>query len=407
MTLPPLPLKLAQWLAVGVALSLLTTVAGINIFVLFLLPLGAWAWVNYKVDAADKKDVSCLFGLITALCVVDVISNLNAGHSLLPAVRSLLGDLRTFAFVLVLWPLFAYEKLSRQVMWTLIGVVTLISLADLVSVLLGGPTYIFIGSGANMNGQILVGLFFVLAQALLNRPALSWRLGMPMVIMVAGLFLASERRTGWVLLLAGFVVWAVLNRARLGINSHRKWIVGIVVAVVALMGSSTKLHVRVAQVGSDVQLFMSQTTQERVTKSTSVGIRMQYALSAVDLVQQNGWLGVGSLNFREAFWRANGGVEGLESQYSNPHNEYLYMLSTKGWIGLLLYLSVFAQVCRMAMKKTNEVQRISMLMMVFLFLLSITTNSMMTDMKEGHFAMLMMLVLLAPRELNVVPKPSV
>ncbi len=407
MTLPPLPLKLAQWLAVGVALSLLTTVAGINIFVLFLLPLGAWAWVNYKVDAADKKDVSCLFGLITALCVVDVISNLNAGHSLLPAVRSLLGDLRTFAFVLVLWPLFAYEKLSRQVMWTLIGVVTLISLADLVSVLLGGPTYIFIGSGANMNGQILVGLFFVLAQALLNRPALSWRLGMPMVIMVAGLFLASERRTGWVLLLAGFVVWAVLNRARLGINSHRKWIVGIVVAVVALMGSSTKLHVRVAQVGSDVQLFMSQTTQERVTKSTSVGIRMQYALSAVDLVQQNGWLGVGSLNFREAFWRANGGVEGLESQYSNPHNEYLYMLSTKGWIGLLLYLSVFAQVCRMAMKKANEVQRISMLMMVFLFLLSITTNSMMTDMKEGHFAMLMMLVLLAPRELNVVPKPSV
>ncbi len=134
---------------------------------------------------------------------------------------------------------------------------------------------------------------------------------------------------------------------------------------------------------------------------------MQYALSAVDLVQQNGWLGVGSLNFREAFWRANGGVEGLESQYSNPHNEYLYMLSTKGWIGLLLYLSVFAQVCRMAMKKANVVQRISMLMMVFLFLLSITTNSMMTDMKEGHFAMLMMLVLLAPRELNVVPKPSV
>jgi O-antigen ligase len=273
----------------------------------------------------------------------------------------------------------------------------------------GYQMYLLPGSGANMNGQILVGLFFVLAQILLQRPGRTWRIVIAscMVIMMAGLFFASERRTGWVLLLAGFVVWAVLNRARLGVNSHRKWIVGIVVAVVSLMGSSTKLHVRVAQVGSDVQLFMSQTTQERVTKSTSVGIRMQYALSAVDLVQQNGWLGVGSLNFREAFWRANGGVEGLESQYSNPHNEYLYMLSTKGWIGLLLYLSVFAQVCRMAMKKTNEVQRISMLMMVFLFLLSITTNSMMTDMKEGHFAMLMMLVLLAPRELNVVPKPSV
>jgi hypothetical protein len=60
----------------------------------------------------------------------------------------------------------------------------------------------------------------------------------------------------------------------------------------------------------------------------------------------------------------------------------------------------------MALKKKDEVQRVGMLMMVFLFMLSITTNSMMTDMKEGHFAMLMMLVFLAPRELNLLGKET-
>jgi O-antigen ligase len=156
-----------------------------------------------------------------------------------------------------------------------------------------------------------------------------------------------------------------------------------------------------------LQLFLSQTTEERITKPTSVGVRLQYDISAWQLAQESGWLGVGSLNFRDAFWRINGSVEGLQNQYSNPHNEYLYMLTTKGWLGLVLYFSIFVQACRIAMKKTNDVQRIGMLMMVFLFLLSITTNSMMTDMKEGHFAMLMMLVLLAPRELSLISKSSV
>jgi O-antigen ligase len=411
MTLPSLPLKLAQLFAMGVALSLLTTVAGINIFVLFLLPLGAWAWLNFKLEATEKKDVLGLFGLIAALCVVDVISNLNAGHALLPALRILLGDLRTFAFVIVLWPLFAIHNLSKKLFWTLVGVVVLVSFADLALMLagrVGKQMYFLPGSGANMNGQILVGLFFVLAQILLQRPSRTWRIAIAssMGILMAGLFLASERRTGWVLLLAGAVVWIVLNRKQLLSKHAGRWLAGVAVAVTMVMLSSNVVHQRLTKIDTELQLFLSQSTEERITKPTSVGVRLQYDISAWQLAQESGWWGVGSLNFRDAFWRINGSVDGLQNQYSNPHNEYLYMLSTKGWLGLVLYLAIFAQVCRMAMKKTNEVQRISMLMMVFLFLLSITTNSMMTDMKEGHFAMLMMLVFLAPRELNLLSQPN-
>ena len=388
----PIYLKLAQFLSMGVALSLLTTAAGINIFVLLLLPLGFWGWLYFKIDETYKKDVTLFFGLIAALCVVDVASNLNAGHALQPALRILLSDLRTFGFVVLLWPLFAVANLSRRMFWALVAIVVVFSFVDLVLASMGrvGPDVYFMpGSGANMNGQILVGLFFVLAQILLTKPELSWRIAVPMGIMLAGL-----------------VVWIFFNRERVIAKGQRKWILLGILTIAALMSSSQKVHERIALIGQDVQLFTSQTTEERIGKPTSVGVRMQYVVSSLQLIKDSGLLGVGSLNFRDAFWRANGSVEGMQSQYSNPHNEYLYMLATKGALGLILYLAIFAQACRMALKKTDEVQRVGMLMLVFLFMLSITTNSMMTDMKEGHFAMLMMLVFLAPRELNLLGKDN-
>ncbi len=405
----PIYLKLAQFFSIGVVLSLLTTVAGINIFVLLLLPLGLWGWIYFKIDEPEKKDVTLFFGLITALCAIDVASNLNAGHGLLPSLRIMLGDLRTFGFVILLWPLFAVANLSRRMFWALVAIVVVFSIADLVLASMGrvGPDVYFLpGSGPNMNGQILVGLFFVLAQILLTKPELSWRIAVPMGIMLAGLFLASERRTGWVLLLAGLIVWSFLNRERVIAKGQRKWILVALLIIAALMASSRKVHERIALIGQDVQLFASQTTEERISKPTSVGVRMQYVVSSLQLIKESSLLGVGSLNYGDAFWRANGSVEGMQSQYSNPHNEYLYMLATKGGLGLVLYLAIFAQACRMALKKKDEVQRVGMLMLVFLFMLSITTNSMMVDMKEGHFAMLMMLVFLAPRELNLLGKDN-
>jgi O-antigen ligase len=394
--------KLIAFFAMGIVFSLLTTVAGVNIFVLLMLPLGAFAWRRFKLDSEEKKDVLILFGLIFGLCLVDVMSNLNAGHEIFPALRILLSDLRTLIFIVILWPLFASVTLSKRVLWGLVAVVTLLSAADLMSVLLGGYHYVLPGSGANMNGQILVALFFILAQLLLVHPNGSWRVVAPMVLMLAGLFLASHRRTGWILLLAGSVAWIYLNRERLINPKYQKWLAASSLVVLMLISASTQIHTRVALIGEEASFFIEQTTQERITKPTSVGVRMQYALSAVQMIRQNGWLGVGGLSFRDAFWRANGSIDGLQGQYSNPHNEYLYMCATKGPIGLILYILIFWQAWRIAIKKTNEVQRKAMLVVIFLFMLSITTNSMMTDMKEGHFAMLMMLVFLAPRELNLL-----
>jgi len=154
--------------------------------------------------------------------------------------------------------------------------------------------------------------------------------------------------------------------------------------------------------------YLAMTPQERATSTLgSVSIRMQYAATIWEAIRQsNWWIGVGSIDLPSAYQVAAKQF-GVSQQawgtynWSNPHNEYLHTLATKGVIGLVLYLAIFAQACRVAWRKTDEVQRIGLAMFVFLFMLSITTNSMMIDMEEGHFTLLIVLVFLAPKSLGL------
>ena len=177
----------------------------------------------------------------------------------------------------------------------------------------------------------------------------------------------------------------------------------------ALAANVEVVQSRMAMAFLEVNQYLDQTTVERANNATSVGIRMQFYVSAWAVVVQHIWMGVGSIDFPALFQEMNakmGGATNL-SVFTNPHNEYIYILATKGLVGLTLYLAIFAQACRMAIKKENEVQRIGLLVFVFLFMLSITTNSMMIDMEEGHFTMLVLLIFLAPKSLDFLePKAT-
>ncbi len=165
-----------------------------------------------------------------------------------------------------------------------------------------------------------------------------------------------------------------------------------------------------AMVLLEINQYLAFTPEQRAGVFTSVGIRMQFYVSILELIKQNNfWVGVGSIDFANIFWMINEKMgttpEQAANQFSgfqNPHNEYLFMLATKGLVGLVLYVGIFIQACRIGWQKKDEVQRIGLLMLIFLFMFSITTNSMMTDMEEGHFTMLMLLVFLAPASLDLI-----
>jgi O-antigen ligase len=163
--------------------------------------------------------------------------------------------------------------------------------------------------------------------------------------------------------------------------------------------------VRVALIFSEYQQFLLMTPQQRSQLETSVGLRLQYYVSSWSIVLDHFWTGTGSLNFKQLFWTVNRDMGATNPQVfaPNPHNEYLYMWTTKGLIGLLLYLGIFVQACRLAARRSETWQRHGLWLFVCLFLTSILFNSMSIDMVEGHFMMLVLLIFLAPSRIWSAP----
>jgi O-antigen ligase len=194
----------------------------------------------------------------------------------------------------------------------------------------------------------------------------------------------------------------MLNYKRIFATKYKWWIVFGAVSIFVIAFLSPVVQSRMAMAVFEINQYLVQDSIERANNATSVGIRMQFYVSSWAVVVQNFWMGVGSIDFPILFQKMNAGMGGVTnlSVFTNPHNEYIYILATKGLVGLVLYLAIFIQACRMALRKEDEVQRVGLLVFVFLFMLSITTNSMMIDMEEGHFTMLVLLIFLAPKSLD-------
>jgi O-antigen ligase len=340
-----------------------------------------------------------------------------AGHGLGASLKALLHDMRTFGFVVLLWAVFANPRVARVAFWAICAVVLAMASVNLFLTIAGRVAqgqyfttgFLRMSHMSHMYGQALVGLVFVLAQMWLVRSRLSWRVAVPVALLLASLFLASERRTGWVLFVAGLGVWGLLNVKRLFVGKYKWWLLFAAVGMTGVMVSSDVVHRRMLEAVVEFNQYLAMTAQERAAAMFgSVSIRMQFAATAWEtFLQNNWWRGVGSIGFPQAYEAAATSLQVTPESWArynwgNPHNEYLFMLVTKGVIGLLLYLAVFGQACRVAWAKTDEIQRVGLVMFVFLFMLSITTNSMMIDMEEGHFTMAILLIFLAPHSLALI-----
>lgn len=413
----PFHMKWALVSAVVFCFAIFTYVALTNLSMLAMLLATPFAWWTFcKGGQSLEPDKKLFFALIAALCVWDVTSNMLAGHGLGDAMKAFLHDMRTFAFVLMLWALFANEWLARTAFYAMLTTVVVMSSVNLAMTLTGliepgeyfSNKYLHMSYMSHMYGQALVGFIFVLLQMWLVQPSRGWRVVLPMALLLLSLLLANERRTGYLLLIGGLLVWGLLNAKRLFVAKYKWWLALAALSAVVMAGNSHVVQIRMALAVSEFNQYLAMTPQERATSVLgAVSLRLQYVVTIWEVIRQsNWWVGVGSLDLIGAY-QAAATKMGVSQQawdtynWSNPHNEYLHTLATKGVIGLVLYLAIFAQACRVAWRKTDEVQRIGLVMFVFLFMLSITTNSMMIDMEEGHFTLLILLVFLAPVSLGL------
>lgn len=413
----PFHIKWALFTSVVFCLAIFSYVALTNLSMLALLLAAPFAWWSfYKNQQSLEPEVRVFLSLIVLICIWDVVVNLLVGHSLGEALKALLHDMRTFAFVVVLWALFTNALLACTAFYAILATVVIMVSINLMLTMTGvipqgkyfSNEFLHMSHLSHIYGQALVGFFFVLAQMYLVRPSLSWRVLVPMPLLVLSLLLASERRTGYVLLVAGFVVWGLLNAKKLFVGKYKWWLMLAALVGVAVVDTSNVVQSRMVLAMTEFNQYLGMTPQERASSVLgAVSVRMQYVVTIWEVIRQsNWWVGVGSINLANVYQAAAVKL-GVSQQawgmynWSNPHNEYLLMLATKGVVGLVLYLAIFAQACLIALRKKDQVQRIGLVIFVFLFMLSITTNSMMIDMEEGHFTLLILLVFLAPKSLGL------
>jgi hypothetical protein len=251
--------------------------------------------------------------LIVGFCAWDVSTNLLAGYGWGLALKALL-EMRTFGFVVLLWALFSHVLLARTAFYVILTTVVVMAAVNLVMTLCGGipqgryfsNEFLHTSHMSHMYGQALVGFFFVLAQMWLVRPGLSWRVLLPMALLVLSLFLASERRTGYVLLVGGLGVWGLLNAKRLFVGKYRWWLVLAALVGVVVVASSNVVQSRMALAVTEFNQYLAMTPQERATSVLgSVSIRLQYVATIWEAIRQsNWWVGVGSIDLTRSYQAA-------------------------------------------------------------------------------------------------------
>ena len=399
--------RLTSPLVVLLCIALLPSTALTNICMLLLALLSFWAWSRYQWPDGEWALAKPLFILIGLFCLWDLGANLLGGNSLSDSLQAL-RHVRKFFFVLLLWPLFASPRVARHALLSLGATVSLLAAANLVWTLVLHHPESMTSFMSNLHGQILIGMVLLLVHAALVRRYQPWLLVALALVLLASLFFAAHRRTGYVLLAVGSVfMMLLLWKSQTGRRRQVYLLAGVAVlaALLLLAGLSATLQQRVDLFFTEYHQFFEMSPQQRSQLETSVGLRLQYFVSSWSIVQDHFWTGMGSLNFKQLFWEVNRDMGATNPKVfaPNPHNEYLYMWTTKGLVGLLLYLGIFVQACRLAARRSEAWQRHGLWMFVCLFLTSILFNSMSIDMVEGHFMMLVLLIFLAPARIWSAP----
>lgn len=124
------------------------------------------------------------------------------------------------------------------------------------------------------------------------------------------------------------------------------------------------------------------------TDSTSMGIRLHFWQSAINMIQHNPWLGSGV-----------GGVPFLFSELfpeqtqamSNPHNEYLLLGTQLGLPGLLLFIFLIYSLFKQSLE-LPQVQAWLFQGLLLSLCISCLFNSSILDNTEGHWYMTLIAV---------------
>ena len=120
-------------------------------------------------------------------------------------------------------------------------------------------------------------------------------------------------------------------------------------------------------------------------KSTSVGLRVTFALNSWDVIKENPIIGIGTGDFPMEYKKINQiNTPGLPNT-TNPHNMYTLVVMQLGVLGLISLLSIFYYQIKLSFNSSNRLIRDVGITLPLLFLVIMWSDSYLL----GHYTTLM------------------
>ncbi|PTM03945.1 MAG: hypothetical protein DA405_08900 [Bacteroidetes bacterium] len=329
---------------------------GILVFLLAIFSFFQKSWPIPKLGG-----VFLLFIIIEGISVI-------SSHSPSEAMGPLLRDLLLLGFMLLVFPLATVPR-AKFLVARVITVVSLIISAYAIYQLNhfqawqdGEMLYqvtSFMGHRNLLASAILLSWPWLLFLSLKGRSF--WRfLGILGLLISLFLIVILESRTVWLAAIAFVVVYGsstliskliVKLKAKYWLIIFSAFILSTLMAFV-IIKQKQEGGLRKAQ---ELKTSVNISSQEE--KNFTVSERLLLWKATLNMVWDNGWGGVGAGNWKIQFpaygsdiWRARQGMV----QFQRPHNDFLWVLSELGILGLLSYLTIFILLIFSAFKSISN-----------------------------------------------------
>jgi O-antigen ligase len=126
-------------------------------------------------------------------------------------------------------------------------------------------------------------------------------------------------------------------------------------------------------------------------EQSSIVIRWQFLKNSIDIIRSAPFFGHGTGSFENQYEKRIIGTDQVGS--SNPHNDYLLILSQLGLFGLFFEIFFIASIYRKSRLMNNESQEWAYALLVA-FILYSGLNSTLLDAGEGRFFVVLLAIVL-------------
>lgn len=387
--------KIGHYASVLLAFSLpvstaLTSCAMILVLLCWLVSIH---WERKKEILFSHPLVQWLFPIIILTCVA---SSYSAAESK-EMFRGINDGMRLFAIPILIY-FYQDEKTKQQALWAFTGAMVLTLFLGFLKWYGDFPIGLKYTTAAVFKSHIKTSLFMAIALYFLaiqakQQPSIRWPCLAIILTMLYYLFFMNIGRIGYLAICLCALVFAWHCYRLKGILYAA---MGLMVVIVCAYFSSELFAQRMTQLLTDWDFYR----QGGRLLESSLGSRVEFALTSIDLIKQKPWLGWGTGSFGTVYEILRQGDNTLLTD--NPHNEYLRFAVEFGLVGLGMLILLFFQQWKCTRQLTTD--KLFAQGVLLTFFAGCFFNSWVKDFAEAYFYCVMSALCFAQLKMRTIPK---